>query len=116
MTPYSSLTPEQRDHVASLFMDALFGTDPNDYLYELKGDVLQSQRTPLEKGTWHCGKIRQVHVTATNIPHLTDHFIHTLTGWVLEDLLKAAGDVPPVPATVYRYPVSPASLGADQPE
>jgi hypothetical protein len=116
MTPYSSLTPAQREQANSLFLDARFGTDPNNYLYELKGADLQNQRTPLGKETLHCGRINQVRISTTNIPHLTDHFIHTLTGWVLEDLLKAAGDVPPVPATVYRYPVSPAYSGADQPE
>lgn len=37
---YSSLTPAQRDQVAFLFADEIFGTDPSAYEYELTGETV----------------------------------------------------------------------------
>jgi len=63
---YSSLTPAQREHVAFLFADEIFGTDPNGYEYELIGEMVVGRvKTVIsDQSSVH---VRKPHAVAVNV-------------------------------------------------
>jgi hypothetical protein len=72
MTAYSTLTAPQRERADYLFADAIFGTNPHAYEYELKGDdvIGRSRLNKNGEGAVHARKPRtvQVNVFTQEVP------------------------------------------------
>lgn len=62
---YQSLTPAQRDQVVFLFADEIFGTDPNDYEYELIGEMVTWRSRLNAEGRMQ--NVRKPHSIAVNV-------------------------------------------------
>ena len=64
---YQSLTPLQREHVAFLFADEIFGTDPNGYEYELMGEMVIGRAKISRSARNDNVHVRKAHAVAVNV-------------------------------------------------
>lgn len=64
---YQSLTPLQREQVAFLFCDDLFGTDPNGYEYELIGECVIGRVKLTAISSQLLAHVRKPHAVAVNV-------------------------------------------------
>lgn len=70
MIHFSALTPDQRDQVADLFADDLFGKDAGAYLYEVSnGQVVRRERAgnDVVKSTARVKSINVIAVRGANV-------------------------------------------------
>ena len=66
MTTYSALTAAQREQAAYLFADAILGTDPHTYEYEVCGDEVIG-RSRLAQNSDERSRVRKPHTVQVNI-------------------------------------------------
>jgi hypothetical protein len=94
--PFSSLTPTQQARVAEIFCDVLFGSNPEDYVYEVSATgQLAGQRTLLvahekKKGTSHSTTTT---ITSNGPLHLTRQAAAWLSRAVIETVPAQAVSV-----------------------
>jgi hypothetical protein len=63
--PFSSLSPAQAAQAATIFQDALFGSDPKEYTYEVTASGwLSGQRARLETIPRCSGRMAEVKVSS----------------------------------------------------
>lgn len=79
MTTLSALTPRQREQAATLFFDEIFGTNPDDFEYELNGDDVAGRKR-LHATNETPRKPRHVDVTMSvmDAPNVTDGQIRAM--------------------------------------
>lgn len=66
MTPYSSLTPAQRQQVAELFLDDVFGNDPTAFEYLIQdGNVTGRAKVTTPISAARARKARNIRATVT---------------------------------------------------
>ena len=64
---YSSLNTMQREQVAFLFCDEIFGTNPNEYEYELNGETVVGRCKLTAISSELLAHVRKAHAVAVNV-------------------------------------------------
>jgi hypothetical protein len=88
---FSLLNPQQQAQAARIFQDVIFGTDPNDYSYEIEanGELVGHRcRVILFEKKVQLGKRSPLFITTSGQVQISNQAAHFLAGLILPDLLS----------------------------